>query len=365
MERMKPQGDDKPHGIKEIADALGVSIGTVDRALHDRKGVNAKTRDKVLKMAQKLNYTPNIAARSLKLNRQLKLGVYLPKQIASYFDTLRDGIRAAANAETAINIDLHFHSYPRLGKGDIEIMQLTDWLHFDGLIMSPGLPSRMTEISNAAAQHGKPIVCVSTDAPRMHRLASITADSFVSGGIAAELLGSWIADRGEVAVFTGDLQVQDHADKLRGFAAMLATNATHLTLLPAIESHESFDHAYKATKTILAKHPHLRGLYVNTANCLPVLRAVAELGRFSQIRTVTTDLFPEMIPYLENGQVNASLYQRPFTQGKLAVETLTAFLARGMQPQMNTRLAPHIVLRSNLPLFTERLDRPRSGNSEF
>lgn len=365
MERMKLQGDDKPHGIREIAEALGISIGTVDRALHNRKGVSPKTRDKVLKMAQKLNYTPNIAARSLKLNRQLKLGVYLPKQIASYFDTLRDGIKSAANSETAINIELHFHSYPRLGKGDIEIMQLTDWLHFDGLIISPGLPSQMAEISNIAAQHGKPIVCVSTDAPRMHRLASITADSFVSGGIAAELLGSWIADRGEVAVFTGDLQVQDHADKLRGFAAMLATNAPHLSLLPAIESHESFDHAYKATKTILAKHPHIRGLYVNTANCLPVLRAVDESGRFGQIRAVTTDLFPEMLPYLESGQVNASLYQRPFTQGKLAVEMLTAFLARGIHPQMNTRLAPHIVLRSNLPLFTERLDRPRSGNSEL
>jgi LacI family transcriptional regulator len=223
----------------------------------------------------------------------------------------------------------------------------------------------VAEISDAAAKHGRPIVCVSTDAPRMHRLASITADSFVSGGIAAELLGSWIADRGDVAVFTGELQVQDHADKLRGFAAMLATNAAHLTLLPAIESHESFDHAYKTTKAILAKHPHVRGLYVNTANCLPVLKAAAELGRFGQIRTVTTDLFPEMIPYIESGQVNASLYQRPFTQGKLAVETLIAFLARGINPQMNTSLAPHIVLRSNLPLFTERLDRARGGNSEF
>lgn len=45
---MKPQGDDKPHGIREIADAPGVSIGTVGRALYDSKGGNPKTRDKVL-----------------------------------------------------------------------------------------------------------------------------------------------------------------------------------------------------------------------------------------------------------------------------------------------------------------------------
>jgi LacI family transcriptional regulator len=41
----------------------------------------------------------------------------LPKQIASYFDPLRNGIKAAANAAMAINIELHFHSYPGLGKG--------------------------------------------------------------------------------------------------------------------------------------------------------------------------------------------------------------------------------------------------------
>ncbi len=59
-------------GIKELADALGISIGTVDRALHGRNGVSPKTRDRVLKMARKLNYTPNLAARNLKLNRHVR-----------------------------------------------------------------------------------------------------------------------------------------------------------------------------------------------------------------------------------------------------------------------------------------------------
>lgn len=45
---MKPQGDDKPHAIREIADAPWVSIGTVDRSCMTARGVNPKTRDKVL-----------------------------------------------------------------------------------------------------------------------------------------------------------------------------------------------------------------------------------------------------------------------------------------------------------------------------
>ena len=83
-----------PPGIKDIAKALGVSIGTVDRALHDRPGINPMTRAKVLKMAQTVGYQPNFAARHLKLNRKLRIAVHLPLQIASFFDAVRDGIAA-------------------------------------------------------------------------------------------------------------------------------------------------------------------------------------------------------------------------------------------------------------------------------
>ncbi|PYV84777.1 MAG: hypothetical protein DMG93_03670 [Acidobacteria bacterium] len=50
-------------GIKDIAKALGISIGTVDRAIHSRGGINAITKERVLKMAKTLDYKPNLAAR--------------------------------------------------------------------------------------------------------------------------------------------------------------------------------------------------------------------------------------------------------------------------------------------------------------
>lgn len=351
------------HGIREIAEALDVSIGTVDRALHDREGISAKTREKVLKMAEKLHYTPNLAARNLKLNQHLKIGVYLPQEVPYYYETLRDGVRAAARTESGLNIDLYFYSYPTLGVGDLEVMRKTRWQQFDGIILAPGHPTAMSEIFVQAAEQEKPIVCVTTDAHRMTRLAAVCADAFVSGSIAAELLGGWVAGEGEVALFTGDLQVQDHADKLRGFAATLAMLAPHLTLIPAIESHDLFDKAYGAAKLALKEHPKLRGVYINTTNSLPVLRALREAGRLQSIRTITTDLFPELVQFLERGEVSASLYQRPFTQGRLALEVLCAFLARGTKPSINTRLAPHLVLRSNLCLFTDHLVRNTENHS--
>ena len=42
----------KGAGVKQIASALNLSIGTVDRTLHNRSGVNAATRASVLAMAE-------------------------------------------------------------------------------------------------------------------------------------------------------------------------------------------------------------------------------------------------------------------------------------------------------------------------
>src|SRR5450755_549849 len=108
-----PAGRRAP-GIKDIARELGISIGTVDRALHARPGINPMTRARVLKMAQTLGYQPNVAARHLKLNRKLRVSIHLPREIASFFDALREGIEEAAEPFRS-SIDLDFQSYPRLG----------------------------------------------------------------------------------------------------------------------------------------------------------------------------------------------------------------------------------------------------------
>jgi LacI family transcriptional regulator len=74
-----------------------------------------------------------------------------------------------------------------------------------------------------------------------------------------------------------------------------------------------------------------------------------------RIKIVTTDLFTELVPLIESARILATLYQRPYTQGKLAFETLCRYLIQNIQPEPITRVAPHIVLRSNLPLFIDRL----------
>src|ERR1035437_1191074 len=330
----------KPPNIKDIALALGISIGTVDRALHGPSDVSPPARARVLKKAEQLGYKPNIAARSLKLNRRLRIGVYFPQEIASFFDPLRTGVRAAASALTGVNVELVFRTFPRLDQGDVEVFAADANQKFDGVLVAPGNPEHIGPTLSVLARRGIPVVCV------------------VSGALAAELFSRTIQKTGHLATITGELTTVDHAEKLRGFAANLAVFAPHLSLLPAIESHEQPKLAYRQATALLSRKPYPLGIYISTANSIPVLRALEEQNLLGRIQVIATDLFPDLVPYIESGRILATLYQRPFSQGKTALELLFRYLLDGVTPAPLVRLSPHIILRSNLALFASYLAKP-------
>jgi LacI family transcriptional regulator len=350
----RPTAPAHPVGIKDIARALGVSTGTVDRALHAKPGVSPMTRARVLSMAESLGYRPNLAARYLKSRKQIRISVHLPRKIALFWDSLREGIRQAA-APFAPTLHVDFRAYPNLGDGDIPLFEEALREGTSGLIIAPGNPAALKPYIRKAARKDIPVVCVITDAPDTPRLASVSADPFTVGAVAGELLARFQPAGGKVAFFTGWLSMQDHAEKLRGFESSLATAGGALQLGPVVEAHDDEHEAHRRAVAVLRAHPDLTSIYVSTVNSLPVLRAAEQEGRLPGLIVVTTDLFPELVERIRTGTIAATVYQRPLSQGRMALEALYQFLLNGACPSARMHVVPHLVMRSNLDLFLERL----------
>jgi LacI family transcriptional regulator len=344
--------ESKTVGIKEIAKAVGVSIGTVDRALHGREGISAATRTKIVGMAERLGYRPNLAARHLKLSRQRTISVHLPQEIASFFDALRGGVRRAAESLQP-SLHVEFHSYPGMGRGEVESISAVLDGPCDGVILAPSSLSKIGPLIRKATMRNIPVVCVATDAPGTERLTTISADPFTSGAIVAELLTRVRKGTGETAILTGDLATFDHSEKVRGFRSMLADLGSAISLIEVVETHDDYPEAYRQTCQLLERHPAVSGIYVSTANSLAVIEALQEKGRLGNVTIVVTDLFPELLPLIRSGHVLATLYQRPLTQGRMAFEVLHRFIVEGVRPRSVYKLPPYIVLRSNIDLFIE------------
>jgi LacI family transcriptional regulator len=81
---------------KKLAEICGVSLGTVDRALNNRYGISAKTRDTILEKAREYGYTPNHVGRSLQSGKTFDIGVIVHDLDNRFFSQLVNSIQQAA-----------------------------------------------------------------------------------------------------------------------------------------------------------------------------------------------------------------------------------------------------------------------------
>ena len=354
MSTRNKDGASRAVGIKDIARELGVSTGTVDRALHGKPGINAETRARVLRQAESMGYRPNLAARYLKSRKVTRIAVQLPREIALFWDSLREGIREAA-APFSPGLQVDFHTYPNLGDGDVPLFEQALAEGAGGFIIAPGDPAAVAPSLAKAAERNIPVICVVTDAPESTRLTSVSADPVTVGALAGELIARFLPSGGKIAFFTGWLGTQDHADKLKGFDASLRAADASFSIAATVEAHDDAREASRRAREVLHAHPDLAGIYVSTVNSLPVLEALDEHRSPRPITVITTDLFPELVDRIRSGQVAATVYQRPLTQGRTALRALQQYLMEGAKPESRLKVVPHLVMRSNLDLLLERL----------
>ncbi|WP_282031706.1 LacI family DNA-binding transcriptional regulator [Winogradskyella eximia] len=72
--------------LKMLAQALNLSISTVSRALNDHPDISNDTKEKVKRLAQSMNYVPNIFAKGFRKHKSNIIGIIVPN-ITHYFTT--------------------------------------------------------------------------------------------------------------------------------------------------------------------------------------------------------------------------------------------------------------------------------------
>ncbi len=344
----------KRAGIREIAIAAGVSIGTVDRALNGRKEINPKTRERILDIARNLGYEPNPAARALSVRRSaLRIAVCIPEQIEYFYAPLWRGIQDEVRRFRHAGVEIEYRPVKSLQSDQTQaIRDLLD-SGLNGLIVTPGEPAAIASLlDEAETVRDVRVVCVASDDSQSRRSSAVSVEPRMNGMLAADLMANFLPPCSRVAVVTGMLATEDHARKIEGFSQVFPSSCTGGEIVEIIEGHEDFDETLSKCKQLL-QHCDLAGLYVSTANSIPVCRALADLRLAGRLKVVATDLFPEVAPFIRNGTVAAVIHQRPYRQGQIAARLLLDHFLNSQPLPGAQYLNPAIVMRSNLALFPE------------
>jgi LacI family transcriptional regulator len=76
----------------QLAKKCGVSQGTVDRAVHNRGGINPETRKRILEAAKKFGYLANPAAREIMTGKSSWAGAVIPSLSSLFFADLFEAV---------------------------------------------------------------------------------------------------------------------------------------------------------------------------------------------------------------------------------------------------------------------------------
>ncbi len=123
--------------LKDIAEVAGTSKSTVSKALNGQSDVSKNTAERIIGIAQSLGYLPNSAARSLKTNKTLNLGVLFVDKTSSglrheYFSGMLESIKTTAERK---GYDITFIS-KNLGNRKMGFYEHTKYRGCDGVVIA-------------------------------------------------------------------------------------------------------------------------------------------------------------------------------------------------------------------------------------
>ncbi len=141
-----------------VAKEAGVSLSTVSRAVRDEYGVSPDVRTRVLRAARKLNYVPNLQARSLALGRTNLIGLVTPP-----VTVMAPHLTGVARIESLIHAEnrrlIHFRY--EAGESD-KVVEIALEQHWDGALIFPNAPEDVTrKLIATLAKYGIPSVVLS------------------------------------------------------------------------------------------------------------------------------------------------------------------------------------------------------------
>jgi LacI family transcriptional regulator len=120
--------------LKDIAKKAEVSYATVSRALNNHPDVNKNTKEKIIKLANDMNYQPNTIARSLKSKKTNTIGLVIPDITNPFYPQVARGVEEAA-AVSNYNVFLCNTNWnPEREKHYVKALIQKQ---VDGLIMTP------------------------------------------------------------------------------------------------------------------------------------------------------------------------------------------------------------------------------------
>jgi LacI family transcriptional regulator len=344
--------------LKDIASLSGVSIGTVDRVLHDRGEVAERTRNKVLEVARELNYTPNLMARVLKSKKPYNLVSLLPRPTEenTFWAKHSLGIMKALSELDPFPVNLTQVNFDILSDEDfVKETRTVLKLKPDGVLLAPIFQSESISFCSLLKKQNIPFVFVDGYIQETNFLAYIGENVFQSGKVAGQLT-AMITPHGKdllIINLAKNIRNLHHlTNRTKGFINFFSTDSNKFGKKISLNIPDSAnENIKKALDKVLKNNSNIGSIFVSGSKCYKVADYIKSQG-LNSINLIGYDLLEKNVAHLKSGTIKFLIGQRPEEQTYKGVRKLFDFLSLNKVPEKMEYLPIDVVTSENVDFFT-------------
>ncbi|MBV7276581.1 LacI family DNA-binding transcriptional regulator [Clostridium sp. PL3] len=308
--------------IVDVAKQAGVSVTTVSRIMNNVDyPIASATREKVLKVIDELQYTPNKAAQGLRKKFSNIIGLIVRDISDSYFGEIANGVTDRAS-------ELGYLSFVcNTGRNPEDELRYHEhlWQHrVKGIILAGGGLDQIDYkkgLQTQLARHEKSGLKVVSLAPQGIEIPFVMINDFEAGKKVTE----YLIERGhrKIGFIGGPPKLFTSIDRLKGFKTALDTASIKYNKEYITNSDFSQKGGYEACKLLISKIKDLTAICCANDNiAIGAMSAMRELG-FS---------IPKNISIISIGNITEARYTTPplttlsvshYEMGQMAVDVIT------------------------------------------
>jgi LacI family transcriptional regulator len=346
--------------IKDIAKLAGVSIGTVDRVLHQRGEVAEKTLLKVQKILEETSYSPNLMAQVLKSNKRYHIVSLLPgpSEHNLFWNRHPLGMTRAINELGHFPVTLTQVTFDIFSEDDFQKKTETVFdLNPDGVLLAPIFKSESSVFCSRLQNSGIPFVFIDGIVEETGYLAYVGENTFQSGRVAAGLISMITPPDLDILIVTiarNFKNVHHLSRRSEGFLDYFAgSESKHGKIINITIPEPSAESIRTSLDDLLAGNQKPGSVFITGSRSYQIAEYLIN-RRLTNINLIGYDLIEPNVKYLKQGYTKFLIGQRPEEQTYQGIRKLFDFLYLRRVPEKKEYLPVDIITSENVDFFLKQ-----------
>ncbi|MFA9370209.1 MAG: substrate-binding domain-containing protein [Labilibaculum antarcticum] len=343
--------------IKDIAEQAGVSVGTVDRVLHDRGDVAEETKMKILEIARVNNYQPNLIARALISKKQCIFAALLPTPTEEdvFWESHLNGISDAALELDQFHVKVKKFFFEHYNEQNF-VKQTEDILKLNpsGVVFPPIFKKESLEFIQKLDIKKIPYVFLESKIKECNYLAYVGSDGYHSGRVAANIVDYSIPENGDILIINlaKNLENVHHLNKrTQGFLSYFMDHGRNSGLKINIEIPNSESELIQEKlNNVLENNNNIKAIFITGSKVYKIAEYLTK-HNINDIILVGFDPIAKNIKYLNLGKINYLIGQHPYNQGFKSIKKLFEHIMLHNEITRDEILPVEIINRESIKMY--------------